>query len=628
MTNDDMELVRDYVARQSEAAFETLVNRYVNLVYSAAERRARDPHLAEEVTQAVFVILARKAATLGPDTILPSWLHRTAGFAAADALKIQRRRELREQEAYMRSLLTESEDEVWLQIAPLLDPAMDSLDEKDRDAIMLRFFQNKSLNEVGAAIGASEEAAKKRVSRALEKLRKYFTRRGVFPTAAIIGGAISANSVQAAPAMLAKTTTAVALAKGATASLSTAAIIKGATMKSAATFGSAGGLLAMLGSAYISFKAYAADSKSPREEQFMLRMFARRTVFALLFAAAVLVAVKFDFFHMPMHVDVIVAAFFFYTCVDAVILSGQQTGGRKQIQIEDNTYVEAEWTIPRKFTDPPADSAGSRAKNLLRGLRFTAFAMVSGAMLSAVLSALIVVMMVSVMAASTRQAWGQHPVWRQLLERNRLQTVLVSFCLGQVAGVFIIFKRWQSVPRFQSMRSGKFFHIGFPTWMALLTLSVVNVHQFFNFYKSLPKATPDIFSTASLLGIYIFNLAVTLAYVAYFIRNRRLPRFPLTQSGRFFRFTLPRWAALIVPPFFNVYLYCNLYLRRADEVTSGFGVASPTEVFVFNLVVLLVYVAFIGGVIVWKRKNIDADWQYGPPQPRALETKTLRIAHE
>src|ERR1700752_198142 len=138
MMNDDMELVRDYVARRSEQAFETLVSRYVNLVYSAAVRRVRDPHLAEEITQAVFIILARKAGTLAPDTIVPSWLYRTAGFAAADALKIQRRRAQREQEAHVQTQLNEPEDEAWRQIAPLLDAAIAGLSEKDRHAIVLR----------------------------------------------------------------------------------------------------------------------------------------------------------------------------------------------------------------------------------------------------------------------------------------------------------------------------------------------------------------------------------------------------------------------------------------------------------------------------------------------------------
>ena len=228
MMNDDMELVRDYAARQSEPAFETLVTRYINLVYSSALRQVRDPHLAEEITQAVFIILARKAGTLGTKTILPSWLHRTAGFVAADALKAGRRRTQREQEAHMQSLLNQPESQAWEQIAPLLDAAIAGLNEKDRHAIVLRFFQNKSLNEIGEVLGASEEAAKKRVNRALEKMQKFFFRRGIDSTAAAIAENISANSIQAAPVALAKSVTAVALAKGATASISTLTLIKGA----------------------------------------------------------------------------------------------------------------------------------------------------------------------------------------------------------------------------------------------------------------------------------------------------------------------------------------------------------------------------------------------------------------
>src|ERR1017187_6199522 len=228
MTNDDMRLVREYAAHQSESAFATLVSRHTNLVYSAALRQTRDPQLAEEVTQVVFILLARKAASLGAKTILTGWLYRTACYVSGSALKRERRRQHREQEAYMQSELDAQAGPIWNQLSPLLDEAMLRLGQADRDALVLRYFEGRSLNEVGSALGASEDAAKKRVNRALEKLRNYFAKRGVDSTTAAIAENISAHSIQAAPAALAKAVTAVALAKGATASISTLTLIKGA----------------------------------------------------------------------------------------------------------------------------------------------------------------------------------------------------------------------------------------------------------------------------------------------------------------------------------------------------------------------------------------------------------------
>lgn len=224
-----MDLVREYARNSSEEAFTALVSRHVNLVYSVALHQLRDPSLAEEVTQAAFIILARKAGALGPKTILSAWLCRTAQYAAANALRAESRRQCREQEIYMESVSNspESEASSWPDIAPLLNLAMGALSEKDHSAIVLRFFEGKDLKQVGAALRVGEDTAKTRVRRALEKLRKFFVKRGITLSATVIGGAISANSLQAAPAELVKTVAKVAITKGATASASTLALLQG-----------------------------------------------------------------------------------------------------------------------------------------------------------------------------------------------------------------------------------------------------------------------------------------------------------------------------------------------------------------------------------------------------------------
>ncbi|MEJ0090617.1 MAG: TIGR03435 family protein [Limisphaerales bacterium] len=225
--DDDITLVREFTATNSEPAFATLVERHIGLVHSSALRQVGDAHLAEEITQAVFIILARKAASLGPKTVLAAWLYRTTRYAAADALRTRRRRQSREQEAFMQSTLNQPDNETWTQLAPLLDDAMAELGETDRTALVLRYFENKSAREIAAALRMVESTAQKRVARALEKLRARFVKRGVTLTATVIASAVAANSVQAAPVGLAVTVMATA-AKGAVIGSSTLTLIKGA----------------------------------------------------------------------------------------------------------------------------------------------------------------------------------------------------------------------------------------------------------------------------------------------------------------------------------------------------------------------------------------------------------------
>src|SRR5208282_3565798 len=223
---EDIALLRKYVDDGSEEAFAALVTRHVNKVYSVALRHAGKPHEAEEITQAVFVILARKSRHLGKRVMLAGWLHQTARLTALTFIRSAVRRARREQEAFMQNESNRNEADVWEQIAPLLDAAMAGLNETDRHAVVLRFFDGKSMSEIGAALGANEDAAKKRVGRALVKLQKYFAKRGIASTTDTIAGAISTHSVQAAPAFLAKSVTVVAFAKGAAVSTSTLTLVK------------------------------------------------------------------------------------------------------------------------------------------------------------------------------------------------------------------------------------------------------------------------------------------------------------------------------------------------------------------------------------------------------------------
>ena len=262
---DDTALLCEYVERDSEEAFATLVARHVNKVYSVALRHTGNPHQAEEITQAVFVILARKSRHLGRRVILSGWLYQTARLTALTFIRGEIRRARREQEAHMQTVLNESESDVWTQIAPLLDAAMAGLNETDRHAVVLRFFDGKSMKDVGAALGGSENAAKMRINRAVEKLQAFFVKRGIDSTTDTIVGAISANAVQAAPVLLAKTATAIALAKGAVASGSILTLAKATliAMKTKTIVATIAATTVILGTgAYLVYQSAATHASS------------------------------------------------------------------------------------------------------------------------------------------------------------------------------------------------------------------------------------------------------------------------------------------------------------------------------------------------------------------------------
>jgi len=225
----DGELLRRYAETSSEDAFAELVRRHVNLVYSTALRQVNgDAHLAEDVAQSVFTNLAREARALSQRNALTGWLYTTAWFTAAKTVRTERRRRKREQEAQtMRELSQEGPSDLdWNRLRPVLDDAMHSLNDADREAILLRFFENRRHGEIGARLGVTENTARMRVERALEKLRGQLLRRGWTTTAATLSTVISANAVQIAPTGLAATLTTASLAGAAAGTTTTLTALK------------------------------------------------------------------------------------------------------------------------------------------------------------------------------------------------------------------------------------------------------------------------------------------------------------------------------------------------------------------------------------------------------------------
>jgi|GEM_PF-547008 len=212
---DDFQLLERYVREGSEEAFSQLVSRYLNLVYSSALRQTcGNEELAKDISQIVFTGLAQKASSLSSRVVLGGWLYKRTQFVASQALRTERRRLAREEKAMGMNIEDESHESRWEDLSPLLDEAMNELDERDRDVLVLRFLEGRDLKEVGERLGASEDAARMRVSRALDKLRTFFKKRGLTVSTASLAAFLTAHSVSAAPAGLAATIASTALIIG------------------------------------------------------------------------------------------------------------------------------------------------------------------------------------------------------------------------------------------------------------------------------------------------------------------------------------------------------------------------------------------------------------------------------
>jgi RNA polymerase sigma factor (sigma-70 family) len=221
--SDDIELLRRYAEEGAEEAFRELVARHIDLVYAAARRTLGDLHLAQDVAQTVFSDLARKAPEIPRGTVLAGWLYQSARYAATKVVRSEERRRRRETLALESEMNPNEPVPDWESLRPMLDEAMEELPAEDRDAVLLRYFQRRELRAVGDALGISDEAARKRVARALERLRTTLSRRGLTTTATALAATLSVHAAGPAPAGLAATVASISLA-GATVGVAGAAV--------------------------------------------------------------------------------------------------------------------------------------------------------------------------------------------------------------------------------------------------------------------------------------------------------------------------------------------------------------------------------------------------------------------
>jgi RNA polymerase sigma factor (sigma-70 family) len=471
---NDTELVAESLAGNRDA-FGQIIARYQSLVCSLAYSATGSLSQSEDLAQETFVAAWKQLAGLREPEKLRAWLCGIARNLIGKTLRQQGRdpghaaESLDAAKEFPAPGPLPPEHLISREEEAILWRSLERIPEMYREPLVLFYREHQSVGSVAQNLELSEDAVKQRLSRGRKLLHEEVL--------AFVEGALEKTSPgkDFTLGVVAALPTGIASAKAATVG---AALAKGGVAaKGAVTIGALGGLLAMIGSAYVSFRAQADDSKSPRERQFMLQVFGKRTLWSLLLFVVFLAPLKSDFFRAPLHFDFWLAAFAFLFCIHMVVVFAWHSRRRQQIQIEDNTFVEAEWTMPRKVTDSLGNAGGIPSPDRLKIVKFMAFSMVMALWLI------------------SQESWKQHPGHAVLMT--------VFFILALCRG----FLAWQNRPRFQSLRSG--WIVAFPVLAALMTLF------FFNRQQYLARAGADDFRMASPAILIGFNLAVILAYAAF-----------------------------------------------------------------------------------------------------------------
>jgi len=473
--HDDAELVSESLSGNRDA-FGQIVTRYQSLICSLGYSATGSLSQSEDLAQETFITAWKQLATLREPEKLRAWLCGVARNLINNSL----RRHGREPSHRAESLeeISEShstepqpiEQTISNEEAAILWRSLERIPEIYREPLVLFYREHQSVEAVAQNLELTEDAVKQRLSRGRKLLHEEVL--------AFVEGMLEKTSPgkNFTLGVLAALPMGIASAKAAT--VGTALAKGGAAAKGVMTVSSLGGLFAMFGGAYVSLRAQADDSKSPRERQFMLQVFGKRTLLSLLLFAVFFTALKLDFFRVPIHRDFWTAAFLFFTCVYGVMVFAWHSRRRQQIQIEDNTFVEAEWTMPRKVTDAAGDAVDTKSKDRLKAVKFMALG---------------IGMTVWVM---TQEEWKQH--------LGHAALITAYFALALIWSFF----QWRNRPSYPSLRSGWF--VVFPVLIGLMTLF------FFNRQQYLAQAGSDVSSIASPAVVVSFNLAVVLVYAVFF----------------------------------------------------------------------------------------------------------------